>query len=46
MYYSQQVSVSPDDWSLIMTAVGAYAHNAKYRDLIERLAALEKGQTR
>ena len=29
--------VSADDLKLILSAVGAYAHNREYRELIERL---------
>lgn len=30
-------AVSADDWKLIIAAIGAYSHNAEYRDLLGRL---------
>jgi hypothetical protein len=30
-------AVSPDDWNMILSAIGAYAHNSTYRDLLGRL---------
>ncbi|WP_136883895.1 hypothetical protein [Paracoccus gahaiensis] len=30
-------NLSPTDWAMISTALGAYTHNAEYRDLVQRL---------
>ena len=30
-------TLSPTDWVMISTALGAYTHNADYRDLVQRL---------
>lgn len=32
--------LSEDDWQLIVSAIGAYTHNTRYRDLLNKLERL------
>jgi hypothetical protein len=37
-----RLTITPDDWVRIISALGAYSHNVEYRDLLARLEQLAK----